>query len=89
LEFGRKPGGGGRVADVIGVKERDQHVDIEECAHSVRVLLTQPIDLLVRNETAATFEWYEAADSGTGRLSRSARECAASEFGEHGSGGSI
>lgn len=49
LGLGREGSGGDRVTDVIGIEKCDQNIDVEQRAHSIRILFAQPIDLFVRH----------------------------------------
>ena len=81
LKLSTQPGSGGGMSNMVAIEKRNQNIDVEKRAHSVRILFPQSIDLLVGNQSAPAFKRYEASNSGTNRLSRSRGECPTSEIG--------
>jgi hypothetical protein len=54
------------VSDMVAVEKRNENTHLEQRAHSVRVLVPQSINQVVRNESASAFKRYEASNSSTG-----------------------
>jgi hypothetical protein len=79
------------MADMIGIKERDQNIDVEQRAHSVRILFSEAVDLLICDDTASALERHEACDClpGTDRLGVDGCECTAGQLGQNGACRSI
>ena len=59
-----KPRSGGGMSDVVAIEQSNQNIDVEQRSHSVRVLISQSIYLLVRNQSSSAFKRHEAADTG-------------------------
>ncbi len=72
------------MSNVVAIEKRNQNSDVEQRSHSVRVLFSQSIGLLVRNRSSPAFKRYEAANSGMSRLGRNTGECPG-EIGQYGS----
>lgn len=77
------------MADVIGIEKCDQNIDVEQRSHSVGVLFTQSINLLIGDQATTTFKRHEAAHSSTSGLGRSTGECPAGQLRQHGTCRSI
>lgn len=71
------------MADVIGIEKCDQNIDVEQRSHSVGVLFTQSINLLISDQATATFKRHEAAHSSTSGFRRSTGECPAGQLRQH------
>ena len=59
---GGEPVEGGCVQGVCAVVQCDQHVDVQQCAHSVDVVFAEPIDQFVGDNAAAGRKWTQPID---------------------------
>jgi hypothetical protein len=86
FEVGEEPVSGHGMGHVISIEQRNQNIDVEQRSHSVDILFTQPIDLLIGDQPTTTFKRLEAPHSSTTRLSRSTRECSTGQLRQHSTG---